>query len=95
MLKKAETSETDEATELIRGIYLGSALAWAGKYAQAVEVLEGVPLHLVPAEWGREAQWTLYEVQRVTGRRTAADSLLQILSHKPGEIGDRARERLR
>lgn len=78
--------------EIIRNIYLGSALAWDGKYGEAVTVLENTPVHAVPDPWRSEAQWTLLVALYESGRTARADSLLQSLAKEPGPAGDRARQ---
>lgn len=95
LLTRAGESELNETHETIRRIYLGSALAWRGKYKDALKVLEKVSFPLVPGDWGMEAQWTLYIVLKESSREASADSLLQVLSVKPGEVGERARRILK
>lgn len=87
MLEKAQVSEQ---LEMVRRIYLGSALAWSGKYAEAAAVLKAIPRTL-PDPWGSEALWTLHIALKGSGREAAADSLLRSLAEEPGEIGERAR----
>jgi hypothetical protein len=95
LLERAGASELDETHEMIRRTYLGSALAWRGRYKDAVEILDEMSFPLVPGEWGMEAQWTLYVALKESGRDARADSLLQILAAKPGGIGERARKLLK
>jgi len=91
LLQRLETLDLDDVDQAVRQIYLGSALAWNGKHEEAVEVLRTVSFVSVPGEWGREAQWTMFVALEGAGREASADSLLQILAGKPGEIGQRAR----
>jgi len=91
LLTRAGTPAPDEVDETVRKIYLGSALTWRGRFEEAVEVLADVRFALVPGQWGREAHWTYYLACRESGRTARADSRLQILARKPGEIGERAR----
>ncbi len=91
LLDRAGEIELDVTQGILRRIYLGNALAWQGKYDEAVKVLEGVSFPLLPDEWSGEAQWTLYVALRRSGRETDADSLLRDLASKTGEVGDRAR----
>ncbi len=86
-----ESTTTSGSLETLRKIYLGSALAWNGRYHEAVTVLEGVAEPVLPDPWGGEARWTLYVSLRKTGRGARADSLLKILAGEPGEVGERAR----
>lgn len=95
LLQNAKLSEQDAAHETIRKIYLGSALAWNRDYDEAVELLETIPFQLVPPEWSREAHWTLYVALKGSGRDESADSLIEIMSAKPGEVGERARRLLK
>lgn len=93
-LENAGASELSDVHETVRIIYLGSALAWNGRYEEAAELLEKVPFPLVPGEWGGEAHWTLYVSLRATGKEARADSLLHILAGRSGEVGERARRLL-
>lgn len=90
LLEKARDPERGKAHEMIRSIYLASALAWRGRHRDAARLLDEVAPHLVPGEWGLETQWTLYVALRESGQRARADSLLQITAELPGEIGARA-----
>ncbi len=90
-LRTAREPELDRVHQMVRDIYLGSALAGMGKYEEAVEVLREVKLQLVPDPWGCEARWALYVALRGCGQEAAADSLLRVLASEPGEVGDRAR----
>jgi tetratricopeptide (TPR) repeat protein len=83
------------ATEgTIRMIYLGNALAWEGKYDEAVRILEGVAFPLLPDEWSEEAQWTLFVAMKRSGRKASADSLLHHLASMEGAVGKRARDHI-
>jgi hypothetical protein len=90
-LTHARLVELNDVQETVRKIYLGSALAWTKEYGEAAQVLERIDYLSVPGRWRGEAQWTLFVALRVSGREASADSLLQILMKKPGEIGERAR----
>jgi hypothetical protein len=79
-------------TRIFRDVYLGNALAWTGRYRDAVQVLNEIPLELVPEPWSGEARWTLYVALRGAGQIERADSLFQQLQIDPGIAGDRARE---
>ena len=92
LLRSAEASGH---LEEIRKIYLGSALAWNGAYPEAVSVLQEVSARTLPDPWGSEARWSLYVALKGSGWQRGADSLLHILSEESGEIGERARSRLR
>ena len=85
---------TSTALETVRKVYLGSALALSGEHREAADILDGVSLDSLPEEWRGEAQWTLYVALDESGREARADSLLQALSQKAGEIGERARRTL-
>jgi tetratricopeptide (TPR) repeat protein len=95
LLQRAKDSEQTAAHETIRRVYLGSAFAWNGDYEEAIEILETIPFPLVPPEWSREAHWTLYIAMKESGRDESADSLIEILSGKPGKVGERARTLLK
>jgi hypothetical protein len=88
LLRSAEVSGQ---MEIVRKIYLGSALTWQERYGEAVEALRGVKARTLPDPWGSETRWTLYVSLKNSGRDEAADSLLDILTGERGEVGDRAR----
>jgi hypothetical protein len=90
LLERADAGEL----ETVRRIYLGNSLALEGRHPEAVEVLDPVSFDTVPEEWRHEAQWTLFVSLRRTGREARADSLLQILAMRPGDVGERARRLL-
>ena len=94
LLTRAEAPPDDPVSATVRRIYLGSALAWQRRPAEAVAVLTPVPFARVPERWGNEAHWTLFLALQASNRVAAADSLLQILAGKSGEIGERARRHL-
>ncbi len=86
--------ELAEPLESLRRVYLGNALARSGEYARAVDALESIPFDLVPDPWSSEARWTLYVALLEDGRAGGADSLLRVIAKEPGDVGDRARERI-
>lgn len=90
-LRRAREPGLERVNQMVRDIYLGSALARMGKYEEAAEVLGAVSLLLVPDPWGSEARWTLYVALKGCGRAAAADSLVRLLVREPGEVGERAR----
>ncbi len=106
-LEAYETQDLERATrllkdasaegemELIRKMYLGSALAWQGRYAEAVRILSEVSDPALPDPWGSEARWTLYVALRASGHESRADSLLRRLAEESGEVALRAREQLK
>lgn len=77
--------------EMMRKIYLGSAVAHLGEYERAATLLETVDVDLLPNPWGGETRWTLYECWRQLGRDEQAAALLDELGETDGVIGDRAR----
>lgn len=77
--------------DAFRKVYLSSALVWIREYTEAIQILESVPLDLVPEPWSGEARWTLYVALRGAGHTARADSLLEDLQNQPGALGDRAR----
>ena len=89
LLEKAEASGPYDT---FRRVYLGSALAWSGKYEEATEVLRTVRTRVVPGRWGPITRWTLYVALKESGRKASADSLLRLLVDEPGEVGERARQ---
>jgi hypothetical protein len=77
--------------ESMRRAYLGSALVWSDRPAEAAALLATVPIETLPEPWQSEARWTLWIAWRAAGDPARADSLLEVLSREPGEVGDRAR----
>jgi hypothetical protein len=75
----------------VRRVYLGSALAFQGRYQQAVECLSPLRESVIPDPWGTEARWTLCVALYGAGERGAADSLLSVLS----KVDESARIRAR
>ena len=82
---------SSEPLETLRRIYLGSALAWIGDYAETAALLGSVKLDEVPEPLRGEARVCLYAAWVGAGRKASADSLLRLLRAEPGEIGERAR----
>lgn len=85
-----DSARADGPAELVRRIYLGSALLRQAEYARALEVLESVNLEQVPEPWRRETRWNLYLALRGSGRDPEADALLDTLTEGPGALGQRA-----
>jgi len=83
------------ASDVLRRLYLASALAFSKRPADALEALEGVPLESVPEPWGSEGLWTRAIALEELGRAEEADAALRRLADLPGAAGERARERLR
>jgi len=77
--------------EPVRRVYLGSALAFQGRYQQAVEWLSPLRESVIPDPWGAEARWTLCVALYGAGHRSAADSLLNVLSQVDEAGRNRAR----
>lgn len=90
-ISRLQSAEASGQLEILRRIYLASALAWTGKHAEAVAVLRTVPADILPDPWGSEAQWTLFVALKESNQAAAADSLLRVLAGERGEIGERAR----
>lgn len=86
-----ERSRAQGALEQVRRLYLGNADLQLGQPGAALDVLESVDLGEVPEPWRSEAEWSLSLAYSRTGRTRAADSLWQLLSDRPGEVGERAR----
>lgn len=84
--------ETIGPVEALRRVYLASALAWIGRYQDAIDTLDPAPLYAVPDPWSAEAKWTLYVCLMKTAQTDRAQRVLDDLARMPGEAGDRARE---
>jgi len=90
-IRSLEEAQVSEPLETIRRVYLGSALAWSGRFPEAVDVLQDVSDPALPDPWGSEARWTLWVALKGMGRASTADSLLSVLVEEPGDVGQRAR----
>ncbi len=75
----------------VRGVYLGSALAFSDRLGEARTVLEQLDAQILPDPWGSESRWTLSTVYRKLGKTVRADSLVTVLADESGVVGDRAR----
>jgi len=80
--------------ETYRLVYLGSALAFRGRYRESASVLRALPRRTIPNPWGSHVAWTLHEALRRSGQEESADSLLHVLAAGLGPDGDRARAML-
>ena len=78
-------------SEPLRQAYLGSALARAGRYSEAVTHLRHLDPTLIPEPWSTEVRWTLMIALEESGQRSRADSLLRALAEEPGQSGQRAK----
>ena len=87
-----DTAAADGPAELVRRVYLASALVRQAEYARALEVLESVNFAQIPEPWRRETRWNLYLALRGSGRDSEADALLDTLTDDPGVLGQRARD---
>lgn len=94
VVRRLQNEEFSGQADVLRRIYLGSALARLGDFNGAVAILESIPFESVPDPWGGEARWTLYVALSAIGRTSDADTLLTELARQPGEFGDRARAAL-
>jgi len=93
-VQRLEATEATGTLETVRRAYLGSALAWTGRYAEAAEILQTVSPRALPDPWAAEARWTLFVALRGSGQIAAADSLLQALAEEGGDRVARARRLL-
>jgi hypothetical protein len=96
MLAARELLRAAQATgswESVRRIYLAGALLELEDAAGAAAVVHEVDLRWVPEPWNSEARWTLALALARSGRRSAADSILAILSRETGPVAERARAR--
>ncbi|MFN8549354.1 MAG: hypothetical protein U0527_15625 [Candidatus Eisenbacteria bacterium] len=84
-----EKAKVTGQLEMLRRLYLGSALARRGEYSRAVRILRNLPTTELPDPWNLEARWTLFVALRGSGETTAADSLLVVLRKDSGELGAR------
>ncbi|MFQ5599155.1 MAG: hypothetical protein ACE5G2_01235 [Candidatus Krumholzibacteriia bacterium] len=80
--------------ELLRVVYLASALTLIGRADEAASLLETLVPADLPEPWRTEAQWIHALALAQTDRREDARRLLERLSTTDGEIGGRARKLL-
>lgn len=105
-LQAYERRETERAVELlsravaagslevVRKMYLASALVHLGRHGEALPILESLRIERLPEPWSSEVAWTFYLALRAQKQRARADSVLHGLAESPGEIGERARRAL-
>jgi hypothetical protein len=86
------TARVPSQYEDFKRIYLASSLAWTKRFGEAVEILEKVPIEMLPEPWRGEAGWTLYVSLKESDQKAPADSVLNILAQSPGDVGERARQ---
>ncbi len=77
--------------EPVRDLYLASALALGGHFAEAAPVLDRLHVDTLPEPWRARARWIAYSVARATGDSAAAAALLERLAGAAGEVGELAR----
>lgn len=83
------------AFESVRRVYLGSALAQAGRAEEAAVILERTPFESLPEPWRSEGGFTLAALWRDAGNAAAADSLFGIVAKGEGPAAARAKDALR
>ncbi len=88
LLSRARSEGT---LDLVRRVYLGSALLQASRPAEAADMLVTVTSQPLPDPWGSESRWNLYLALAGSGLRVEAATLLGDLAREEGELGRRAR----
>jgi hypothetical protein len=91
ILKKARATDAYAA---IKDVYLGSALAWCGRYEEAVNILRPLSSEVLPELWDKGFRWTYLVALYQTGHSSIADSLAQLLAAEEDAFGERARQYL-
>jgi hypothetical protein len=87
-----------EQLDTTRRIYLGSALAFTGRYAESVEALGSVNYRdesgarFIPEPWYSRSRWTLYVGLSNLARRAQAEAILREIAGEPGPWQIPARE---
>lgn len=71
-------AQTTDLMEMIRRIYLSSALLHVNRVPETIALLRAVPLERLPEPWSTEVMWTLYVALRADGQHERADSLLRV-----------------
>ena len=82
---------TEGPIDALRRVYLANALTRQGRFNEALNILEPVPLELVPDPWSSEAQWTQYVAFVRSGQTDRAQTVLEALAEQPTAAGARAR----
>ncbi len=85
---------TSESMELVRRVYLGSALLELNDAPGACRILQTANSELIPEPWKSESRWNLARAFAIAGNGAARDSLLHVLAAEDGEVAARARAAL-
>jgi hypothetical protein len=93
-LRLLRLAEVSDDLELMRQIYLASALVLNGRGAEAVDVLDRLEVDTIPQPDRRWTQLTLYAAFRQVGRDDEADRLIGKLATEPGKVGELARDEI-
>ena len=91
LLRKAQVPA---AQTTFKDVYLGSALAWNGRYDEAIAVLQPLVTETLPEPWGAGVLWTYFVSLHRSGDHARADSLAEELSQESDALGERARRYL-
>jgi hypothetical protein len=83
-------SRAEGAAQDLRLLYLGSALAFSGKSAEAVRVLSPLDPERIPDPWRSELAWTLFSARIAAGERVRIDSILPTLAAMSASDSSRA-----
>ena len=90
-----EKAQVPPAHTNFKVLYLGSALAWDGRYDDAIAVLRPLVAETLPEPWGAGVLWTYFVSLHRSGDHARADSLADVLAQEPDALGERARRYLR
>ena len=91
LLRKAQVPA---AQTTFKDVYLGSALAWDGRYKEAIAVLRPLTTEALPEPWGAGVLWTYLVSLHRSGDHARADSLANVLAQQSDALGEKARRYL-
>jgi len=84
----------DEGRDLLRRIYLASALVHTGSADQGLQVLQDLDVETLPQPWRDRCLWIQIDALEAVGRMQEAQVLMRQLADSPGEFRALARQRL-
>ena len=79
------------ALDKMRRLYLANTLVAQGRNEEAISLLDSPYGDLLPEPWNAEWGWTFFVALQRQGQSERADSVLETLVKRDGEVGERAR----
>lgn len=94
-IARLQDARTDGAYDVLRRIYLGSALLNDGRADEAAAALGDLSMFTIPEPWRSDARWILALALLESGREDQARTPLEALASGDGPLAERARTRLK